>query len=271
MNKAVFIICLLGVVFTYFIVFKRDDHSLTLMATTTTQDSGFLSLFVERFEQDSGKNVKVIAYGTGKVLRSAKDGNADIILVHDPLNEAAFIKSGFGKERIPIMRNDFIIIGPTHDPAKIQSSLSAIDAFDRIAATSLFVSRGDESGTHNAEKRIWEKTTTSQNQLAPEKYIVTGSGMGRTLGIAIEKDAYTLTDKATWLSYNNKGNLSILYENDPYFENIYSVISVNPNLFDHISLENQTIFMNWLKSNQAKNTIQNFEISDEKPYLPLLH
>lgn len=271
MKKALFIICLIGVVFTYFIVFERDDHSLTLMATTTTQDSGFLSLFVERFKQDSGVNVKVIAYGTGKVLRAAKVGNADIILVHDPLNEAAFIKSGFGKERIPIMRNDFVIIGPAHDPAKVQLSVSAIDAFDRIATSSLFVSRGDESGTHNAEKRIWGKTTTNENQLTPEKYIVTGSGMGRTLGIAVEKDAYTITDKATWLSYNNKGNLSILYENDPYFENIYSVISVNPNLFNHISLENQIIFMNWLKSNQAKNTIQNFVISNEKPYLSLLH
>lgn len=253
-----------------FMFAKKSDHDLTLMATTTTQDSGILSHIVDAFEKDSGLKIKVIAYGTGKVLRAAKDGNADIILVHDPLNEDIFMKGGFGKERISIMQNDFVIIGPNTDPAGVKMSNSARDAFKKIASKSTFVSRGDDSGTHNAEKRIWGKIPIYQVRTDPNNYIITGSGMGRTLGIAVEKEAYALTDRATWLSYKNKGKLSVLFENESDLENIYSVISVNPLLFDHISLKNQDIFMQWIKSQEARETIQNFQISAENPYLAIL-
>lgn len=248
---------------------RHDDTDLTLLATTTTQDSGILSHLVDAFEKESGLKLKTIAYGTGKVLRSAMDGNADVILVHDPLNEIAFMKEGFGKERISIMRNDFIIVGPSNDPAAVKLSNSASDAFKRIGTMSIFVSRGDESGTHNAEKRIWEKLSIDQEKFEPESYITTGSGMGRTLGIAVEKNAYSLTDRATWLSYKNKGNLDILFENDNDFKNIYSVVSVNPKLFSHISSDNQNAFMKWIKSDQARKTIQNFEINNINPFNPI--
>ena len=270
MKNAFFILILMGVVFLSFLIFDQDDKEITLMATTTTQDSGILSTLVNAFKQDSNINVKVIAYGTGKELRSAMDGNADVILVHDPLNEANFIKNGYGTERVPLMQNDFVIVGPNADPARIKTSKSATEAFEKIAKTSLFVSRGDESGTHNAEQRIWEKSTLNSSHFSPKNYVVTGSGMGRTLGIAVEKQAYVLTDKATWLSYKNKGLQSILYENDPYFQNIYSVIPINPVLFNHISQERQQIFMDWIKSNSAKELIQNFQISSENPFIPLI-
>lgn len=254
----------------FFMFAKQGDNDLTLMATTTTQDSGILSHIVDAFEKDSGLKVKVIAYGTGKVLRSAMDGNADVILVHDPHNEDIFMKGGFGKERISIMQNDFVIIGPNTDPAEVKMSNSARDAFKKITSKSIFISRGDDSGTHNAEKRIWGKIPLYQGRTDPNNYIITGSGMGRTLGIAIEKEAYTLTDKATWLSYKNKGQLTILYENDNDFENIYSVISVNPLLFDHISSKHQDIFIKWIKSKEARETIQNFQINTENPYIAIL-
>ena len=252
-----------------FMFVKKSDHDLTLMATTTTQDSGILTHIVDAFEKDSGLKVKVIAYGTGKVLRSAKDGNADVILVHDPLNEDIFMKDGFGKERISVMQNDFVIIGPNTDPAAVKMSNSVSNAFKEIAAKSIFVSRGDDSGTHNAEKRIWGKIQIDQEKLSPNNYIITGSGMGRTLGIAVEKEAYALTDRATWLSYKNKGQLSVLFENDSDLENIYSVISVNPLLFNHISLNHQDIFMKWIKSQKARETIQNFHINTENPYIAI--
>lgn len=259
----------MGVISASFLLNEREDKYLTLMATTTTQDSGILSVIIDAFEKDNGINVQTIAYGTGKVLRSAMDGNADIILVHDPLNEVNFINNGYGTERIPIMQNDFIIVGPKSDPAKIKVSGSAAHAFEKIANSSIFISRGDESGTHNAEKRIWKMTSINPSQLSLASYIVTGSGMGRTLSIAVEKQAYVLTDKATWLSYKNKGYHSILYKNDPNFQNIYSVISVNPDLFKHIPFENQKLFMDWVKSPRVTKIIQNFTISSEKPFIPL--
>ena len=269
--KNIVITALVIIASLIFLMFaKQSDHDLTLMATTTTQDSGILSHIVDAFEKDSGLKVKAIAYGTGKVLRSAKDGNADILLVHDPLNEDIFMKGGFGKERISIMQNDFVIIGPNSDPATVKMSNSASDAFKKIASKSIFVSRGDGSGTHNAEKRIWGKIQVDQEKLSPNNYIITGSGMGRTLGIAVEKEAYALTDRATWLSYKNKGQLSVLFENDSDLENIYSVISVNPLLFGHISLNAQDIFMEWIKSQEARETIQNFQINAENPYLAIL-
>ncbi|MCC3862131.1 substrate-binding domain-containing protein [Pseudemcibacter aquimaris] len=267
--KTIFMIAVIAVL-SIWALKPSDQYQMTLMATTTTQDSGLLDILIPAMEKDTGLKIKVIAFGTGKVLRSAMDGNADIIFVHDPVAEKQFMDNGYGKIRIPFIQNDFIIVGPADDPANVAKSKSASEAFTAIQKSQIpFVSRGDESGTHNAELRIWETAGLNIEDFTNEKYVITGSGMGRTLGVATEKNGYVLTDKATWLSYQNKEGLMILFEQDPLLENIYSFISVNPNLFDHISDENQQIIMNWITSPAALNTIKHFKISGIQPFLPI--
>lgn len=247
-----------------------NENQITLMATTTTQDSGLLNVLIPKMEKDTGTKIKVVAFGTGKVLRSAMDGNADIVLVHDPIAERKFMKDGFGNDRHSFMQNDFVIVGPELDPAGIKMANSATEAFTLISiSSSPFISRGDQSGTHNAEIRLWHKTNLDPEQFSGEKYIITGSGMGRTLGIATEKNGYVLTDKATWLSYQNKSGLKILFENDSDLKNIYSFITVNANLFDHIEENQQSKIINWIKSDKATEIINDFKISGIQPFLPI--
>lgn len=255
-----------------FINVNDDDNTIRMMATTTTRDSGLLPHLISELEKDTGLSVSVVAFGTGKVLRSAMDGNADIILVHDAVAEEEFMKAGYGIERYPLMQNDFVIVGQADDPANIHSSSSAAEAFKRIISSgSKFVSRGDESGTHKAEMRILESAKINLRTLSTDQYIITGSGMGRTLSIASEKSAYILTDHATWVSFKNKGNLKILFNNDPLLKNIYSVITVNAALFDHISIEKQALTINWFKSTKAAKTINNFYISEKPAFKALLN
>jgi tungstate transport system substrate-binding protein len=266
---AIFIAGLLMTVMNF--MSGSNDNKFTIMATTTTRDSGLLPHLITELEKDTGLNINIVAFGTGKVLRSAMDGNADIIIVHDTLAELSFMNDDYGVERYPLMQNDFVIVGPADDPAKISSSKSVNEAFLKIMNSgSPFVSRGDESGTHKAEKRILENAKVKPDVLSSDQYIITGSGMGRTLTIASEKSAYVLTDNATWLSFNNKGILKILYDDDPAFKNIYSVITINPNLFGHISRKNQELAMNWLKSSKAAKTIENFQSSGRPVFKPLL-
>lgn len=256
---------------SYFMLREGVERPLTLMATTTTQDSGLLGVIIPELVRDTGLDVNVVAFGTGKVLRSAMDGNADLILVHDPISEQIFMDQGYGTERISIMQNDYVIVGPTTDPADLKNSPSARQAFEAIfKSNSLFVSRGDESGTHKAELRIWQQTNIEPDQFTSGKYMPTGAGMGRSLNIAVEKSAYILTDKATWLTFQNKGELSILFENDKLLNNIYSIISVNAERYPHISAENQKNIMNWFSSNKSKHLIENYKKSDQTLFTPIL-
>ncbi|MDG1438327.1 MAG: substrate-binding domain-containing protein, partial [Emcibacteraceae bacterium] len=178
---------------------QNNDNKFTIMATTTTRDSGLLPHIIKELKKDTGIDITVVAFGTGNVLRSAMDGNADIIMVHDTLAELSFMNEGYGVERYPLMQNDFVLVGPTNDPANITSSNSATEALEKIInSNSLFVSRGDESGTHKAEMRIFKSARIDFRDLSSNQYTITGSGMGRTLTIASEKSAYVLTDNATW-------------------------------------------------------------------------
>lgn len=240
------------------------------MATTTTQDSGLLGVIIPELEKDTGLKINVVAFGTGKVLRSAMDGNADLILVHDPTSEQEFMDQGYGTKRIPIMRNDFVIVGPASDPAGVNGSVSAPQAFLAIFKTnSLFVSRGDESGTHKAELRIWQQSNAGPEQFASANYMPTGAGMGRSLNIAVEKSAYILTDNATWQTFQNKGDLSVLFDNDIVLKNIYSIISVNADQHAHISAKKQKIVLNWFNSMKSRRLIKNYKISGQPLFSPL--
>ena len=235
------------------------------MATTTLRDSGLLSVLLPELQNDTGLEVQLVAFGTGKVLRSAADGNADVILVHDPVAELEFMELGYGSDRIPLFRNDFIIVGPENDPANISNSETAKDAFQKIKQSEQsFVSRADSSGTHQAELRIWNAAGILTDEISSGNYFETGTGMGRTINVAVEKSAYLLVDRATWLTFQNRGSLAILYANDPLLENIYSLILPNTERHTHISPNSQQLIIDWFRSAKARDLVDTYQIENQK-------
>ena len=232
------------------------NPEVILATTTSTRDSGLLDYLLPMFEQQTGYKVKMIAVGTGEALKMGQEGNADVLLVHAPASEKTYMEGGYGKERLLVMHNDFIIVGPADDPAKIKSSANSKEAFTAIAnAKAIFISRGDDSGTNKAELTLWKSAG-----ITPEGdwYIKTGQGMGDTLRIASEKAGYTLTDRATYLALKDTLNLTILYEGDAALLNIYHVITVNPDKWPKVNYAGALAFANWLVSPEIQKTIGNF-------------
>jgi tungstate transport system substrate-binding protein len=214
---------------------RRNASDLILATTTSTQDSGLLDVLVPMFEQQSGYRVKTISVGTGAALALGARGEADVVLVHAPNSETAWMAEGNGTERLLVMHNDFVIVGSEDDPAHVRDMTSALGAFKSIAASgSGFVSRGDHSGTHQLELALWK-----QASIAPRGhawYIESGTGMGQTLMIASDKLAYTLSDRATWLAQNRRVQLPMLLAGDPALFNVYHVMPVNPAKFPGVSI-----------------------------------
>jgi len=203
------------------------NPTLILATTTSTQDSGLLDVLVPMFESQTGYTVQTVAVGTGAALKMAEEGNADVLLVHAPASEKALMDAGWGKDRFLVMHNDFVIVGPADDPARIKGTATAVEAFQKVfTAGSLFISRGDDSGTNKMEISLWDKTSSDPNGQA--WYIESGQGMSATLTIASEKQAYTLTDRATYLANKENFSLEILVEGDAALLNVYHVITVNP-------------------------------------------
>ena len=238
----------------------EQKGDLILATTTSTQDSGLLDVLVPDFEQKSGYTVKMVAVGTGKALAMAKEGNADVLLVHAPSAEMELMDAGYGKDRFLVMHNDFVISGLESDPAGIKGTESVVEAFKKIAAAEApFVSRGDSSGTNMRELSIWKEAG-----ITPEGdwYIESGQGMGATLRIASEKDAYTLTDRATYLANKDSFQLEILVEGDPLLLNIYHVITVNPDKFENINYEGALAFANYMVSPDTQEIICTFGVDE---------
>ena len=230
-----------------------------LATTTSTQDSGLLDALIPAFEKESGYSVKTIAVGSGQALALGEGAEADVLLVHSPDAEEEFMAAGHGSERRPVMHNEFVIVGPEGDPAAIAGVGSAEEAFARVAAArSKFFSRGDESGTHAREKKLWEKAA-----LAPFDepwYEETGQGMAQTLFIADEKDGYTLTDRGTYLSLRERLRLVELFEGDPALRNVYHVILVNPEKSDKINVEGARAFADFITSTRGQEIIRTFGV-----------
>ncbi len=246
------------------------DRTVIFMATTTTQDSGLLGVLIPELENDTGLKIQTIAFGTGSVLRAAREGNADVILVHDPQNELIFMNEGYGTERIAVMQNNFVVVGPANDPANISESEHIQDAFLRIAESNApFVSRADQSGTHNAEMRVWASVELNPQIEAVENYLETGTGMGRTLNVAVEKSAYVLTDSATWITYDNKGDHKVLFSGDEMLSNIYHLITVNAESHPHISAESQKMIVDWFKSDKMTVILDQFSHQGQTLYFPV--
>lgn len=231
---------------------------IILATTTSTQDSGLLDVLIPIFEGRSGYTVKTVAVGTGQALKMGEDGNADVLLVHAPAAEKELMDGGFGAERLLVMHNDFVIVGPADDPAGIKGDVSAVEALVKIAsAAAAFVSRGDDSGTHKAELALWKS-----GEIDPQGdwYIESGQGMAATLKIAGEKAAYTLTDRATYLATRQGLGLEILVEGDPVLLNVYHVITVNPEKWPKVNNTGATAFAQFLIDGETQKVIGEFGV-----------
>ncbi len=232
---------------------KPSNPTILLATTTSTQDSGLLDLLVPDFEEKTGYTVKVIAVGTGAALAMGERGDADVLLVHAPAAEMKLVESGDVVDRRRVMHNDFVLVGPAEDPAQVKGMTDAAAALKRIAQTqALFISRGDDSGTHKKEKALWQEAGV---QPAGAWYQESGQGMGATLKIASEKGAYTLTDRGTYLHLRDKLDLAILVEGDDRLQNIYHVMVVNPQKHPGVNAEGAKAFADYLTDPETQKVI----------------
>jgi tungstate transport system substrate-binding protein len=238
---------------------QAQQKNIILATTTSTQDSGLLDVLVPVFEKKTGFFVKTIAVGSGQAMAMGQRGEADVLLVHSPEAEKKFIAEGYGIHRRLIMHNDYIIVGPSEDPAQIKGTKSSSESFKKIASVkALFLSRGDDSGTHVKEKGIWK--VAGLNPEGEKWYQQTGLGMGQTLSIASEKRAYTLTDRGTFLTLRKNLGLNILVEGDAILLNIYHVIEVNPNKWPKVNAAGAKAFSEFMVSKEAQEVIKTFGV-----------
>jgi tungstate transport system substrate-binding protein len=236
-----------------------QEKTIILATTTSTQDSGLLDTLIPIFEKKTGYFVKTIAVGSGQAMAMGQKGEADVLLVHSPEAEKKFIAEGYGINRRIVMHNDFIIVGPPEDPAKIKGIKSSSKAFKKIAsAKGLFLSRGDNSGTHAKEKAIWKAAGT--NPEGEKWYQQTGLGMGQTLNVAAEKKGYTLSDRGTYLALKKNLGLDILVEGDAILLNIYHVIEVNPSKWPKVNTAGAKAFSDFMVSKETQEIIKTFGV-----------
>ncbi len=245
------------------------ERFITVASTTSTQDSGLFDHLLPLFTQKTGIEVRVVAKGTGQAIKEAQNGDADVLFVHDKASEEKFVADGFGVKRFDVMYNDFVIVGPASDPAGIRGLHDAPAALAKIAAAGApFASRGDDSGTHKAELRLWKEAGVDVAAASGGWYRETGSGMGPTLNTAAGMAAYALADRGTWLSFKNKGDLEILVEGDSRLFNQYGVILVNPERHPHVKAAEGQAFVDWLVSPEGQQAIGDFKIEGQQLFFP---
>jgi tungstate transport system substrate-binding protein len=257
--------CLVG--FTAVAAATDDSSKIIRLATTTsTENSGLLNYLLPRFTETTGYKVHVIAVGTGKALRMGRDGDVDVVLVHAPPAEKKFVTEGYGEKRYPVMYNDFVILGPANDPASISKASNAADALQRIAKQqAVFVSRGDDSGTHKKEKSLWNHT---QMQPAGKWYREAGQGMGKVIQIASELEGYTLADRGTWIAYQNKTSLKLLFQGDPVLQNPYGIIALNPKRYPDANHAGAQALIDWMTSKPGQALIGEYRIAGFQLFTP---
>ncbi|MFM7346858.1 MAG: substrate-binding domain-containing protein [Tagaea sp.] len=244
------------------------QQSITVASTTSTEQSGLFGHLLPAFRAATGIEVKVVALGTGQALDVGRRGDADVVFVHDQAAEEKFVAEGFGVKRIPVMYNDFVIVGPGDDPAKAAGK-DTLEALRKIAAVKApFVSRGDKSGTHAAELRYWQQAGLDLAAIRGDWYREIGQGMGPALNAGSAANAYVLTDRATWLAFRNRGQLRILVEGDVRLFNQYGVILVDPKRHPHVKTEAGQRFIDWLISPAGQKTIADYKIGGEQLFFP---
>lgn len=247
----------------------RGD-SIVMAATTSTRDSGLLDAILPRFTERTGIAVRVVAVGTGRAIDLARRGDADVLFVHDRSSEEAFVAQGYGLARRPVMYNDFVVVGPAADPAAIRGLTDVGAALRQIAERgAVFLSRGDDSGTHKAERRLWAAAAFDASATGSGWYRETGAGMGATLNTANQLAAYTLSDRGTWLSFRNRSDLDLLVEGDPRLRNEYGVIVVSPERHPHVKAAAAGKLADWLVSSEGRAAIADFRVAGEPLFFPL--
>ena len=246
-----------------------DDKFIIVQSTTSTQNSGLFEHILPMFTEKTGIDVRVVAVGTGQALKNAENGDGDVVLVHSKPDEEKFVADGWGVKRKDVMYNDYVIVGPAADPANVAGLKDAVEALKKIAEAEVpFASRGDESGTHKTELRLWQDAGIDPHPASGQWYLETGSGMGATLNTAVGKHAYALTDRGTWLSFANKSDFKVLVEGDPKLFNQYGVIPVNPAKHKKVKAAEGQAFIDWLTGKEGQTAIASFKIGGEQLFFP---
>ncbi len=265
--------------------YSHDKNNLLTLATATSiENSGLLDFINPLFEKETGIKIRVISLGTGAAIRIAMEGNADIILTHAKSREEQFIEIGYGVKRYDVMYNDFVILGPKDDPADIKNADSINDALIKISEyESLFISRGDDSGTHIREQKLWQETgldlyTKTSILKRNEQFLYVrpignwyysiGQGMANTILFAYEKQGYTMVDRGTFLVYKNKVDIEILFEGDEKLYNLYGIVAVNPKKYSHTNIKAAKKYINWITSEKIQKKISEFKVDGKTLYKP---
>ena len=246
-----------------------ENDFIVVQSTTSTQNSGLYKHILPMFTDKTGIEVRVVAVGTGQAIRNAANGDGDVLLVHAKAAEEQLVAEGYGVARYDVMYNDFVIVGPPSDPAGVAGMTDAVAALARIAeAEARFASRGDDSGTHKAELRLWRETGIDVQAASGGWYLETGSGMGATLNIGTGMDAYVMTDHATWISFGNKGHHRIAVEGDPRLFNQYGIILVNPERHPNVRGELGRRFVDWVLSEDGQAAIASYNVDGQQLFFP---
>jgi tungstate transport system substrate-binding protein len=254
---------------THFTSASAQERSIVVASTTSTQDSGLFGYLLPIFKAKTNINVKVIAQGTGQALDTARRGDADVVFVHAKAQEEKFLAEGFGVKRFDVMYNDFVLIGPKSDPADVRGSrdiTAALGAIQRKAAP--FVSRGDRSGTHSAELALWQQADIDAASMKQSWYREIGQGMGAALNTAAAMNGYVLSDRGTWISFRNRGDLEIVVEGDRRLFNQYGVMLVNPEKYPSVKTELGQAFVDWLVSAEGQAAIAGYKIDGQQLFFP---
>ena len=250
-------------------VHPASNYTIKLATTTSTENSGLLKYLLPEFEKDSGYKVHTIAVGTGKALRMGRDGDVDVLLVHAQKAEQQFMVEGHGEKRFGVMYNDFVIVGPKADPANVLSSKNAVEALNKIASSkNLFISRGDDSGTHKKEQALWQRANIDVNKNSNHWYREAGQGMGKVLQMAGEMDAYTMTDRGTWLAYKAKSPLNVAFEGDSVLFNPYGIIAVSAKKYPDLNSSGAKALMQWITSHKGQRLIGSFKVAGQVLFRP---
>ncbi len=246
-----------------------DDPFIVLQSTTSTDNSGLLKSILPKFKAKTGVDVRVIAVGTGQAIKNATRGDGDVLLVHARKAEEEFVAEGHGVKRIDVMYNDFIIVGPESDPAKVSKIKDVAAALKKIATSNvIFASRGDDSGTHKAEMRLWNSIGIDVASASGNWYRSTGSGMGATLNAAVAMNAYALSDRGTWIAFRNKRQHKLVVEGDPRLHNQYGVILVNPKKHPTVKAKEGQAFIDWITGPEGQTAIREFKVNGQQLFFP---
>ena len=246
-----------------------QDEFIIVQSTTSTQASGLFDHILPKFQEQTGIEARVVAVGTGQALKNAQNCDGDVLFVHARPDEEEFVAAGYGVERFDVMYNDFVIVGPASDPAKIGGMSDASEALKMVAeAKAPFASRGDDSGTHKKEISLWQEASIDPTPASGEWYRETGSGMGATLNTAVGMGAYALSDRGTWISFENKGDFEVLVEGDDALFNQYGVIRVSPEHCPNVKTEPAQQFVDWITGPEGQQAIGAYLLNDQQLFFP---